>query len=273
MPVIRKAADTSWPASDRPGAVRLLGHEETGSDLCIVDRILVPAGQSLDRPPDAEALGWFQVLEGSGRIGNETVDRNTCGLLQPGTAVRIKADTALDILLVTVPQAARFDAGLDAFRGGIVRVDWSREPVLQSEHDARTRIYMATPSLVGTGAIKAEMITYPPGTSAPEHHHEGAEHFQFILSGRGTAVLGGAQSPLEAGDILYNYENELHYFFTTPDADEDFVFVEVFIPGHCKTVWAEAASACAWLPTGKDAHGASPVREIGYHVHGEDAGL
>jgi hypothetical protein len=124
-----------------------------------------------------------------------------------------------------------------------------------------------------TGAIKAEIITYPPGTAAPEHHHEGAEHFQYVLSGAGTAALNGAHQPLAPGDILYNYENERHWFFTPADAATDFVFVEFFIPGHCQTIWAENASACAWLPTGRDLHGAAPSREIGYHVHGEGTGI
>jgi hypothetical protein len=41
-----------------------------------------------------------------------------------------------------------------------------------------------TPKLAGTKAIKGEMIIYPPGTAAANHHHEGAEHFMYVLRGR-----------------------------------------------------------------------------------------
>ena len=134
----------------------------------------------------------------------------------PGTPITIAATEDLEILATTVPDATRFDPDLAGKPPGIGIVDWSREPVLQSEHDTRQRIYVTTPGLAGTGAIKAEIITYPPGAAAPEHHHEGAEHFQYVLSGAGTAVLNGRYQPLAAGDILYNFENELHYFFTDP---------------------------------------------------------
>jgi len=112
------------------------------------------------------------------------------------------------------------------------------------------------------------MIRYPSGTQAPAHHHEGAEHFQYVLKGNCTALLGGETSTLSAGDVLYNYEMEVHSFIN--DGDEEFVFVEFFIPGSCKTIWAPGANPCAWLPTGADIMGRSPSRDISYHVHGED---
>jgi quercetin dioxygenase-like cupin family protein len=30
------------------------------------------------------------------------------------------------------------------------------------------------------------MIIYPPGMAAANHHHVGAEHFMYVLRGRGT---------------------------------------------------------------------------------------
>ena len=38
--------------------------------------------------------------------------------------------------------------------------------MLDSEYDARKRIYLVTPNLFGTKAVKGEMIIYPPGTAA-----------------------------------------------------------------------------------------------------------
>ncbi len=165
----------------------------------------------------------------------------------------------------------RFDANVADTPGVPRTADWTREPVLKSEHDERSRIYMATRGLTGTEAYRGEMIRYPAGTAAPAHHHEGAEHFQYILSGTGTAVLEGVEHSLSTGDVLYNYENEVHSFFN--DQDNEFSFVEFFVPGGCKTVWAPGADVCAWLPTGADIKGRPPARDIAYHVHGEDDGI
>jgi quercetin dioxygenase-like cupin family protein len=273
MPVIRKAAEHPATPGDTAAVTPLLGRDDIGNDQCVVSRVTVPAGQRLDAGTAGDELAWFQVLRGAGRLGDTPVDTRSVAFLRPGTRTVIGADSPLDLLWTVVPRASRFDPDLAATDPGVTVIDWTHEPVLQSEHDARTRIYVATPALLGTGAIKAEIITYPPGTSAPEHHHEGAEHFQYVLSGTGTAVLDGAHQTLAPGDILYNYENERHWFFTPPDAETDFVFVEFFIPGHCRTVWTESASACAWLPTGRDLKGGAPSREIGYHVHGEGTGI
>jgi quercetin dioxygenase-like cupin family protein len=273
MPVLVKASDLPRPAADSPARVMLIDKALTKSDFCEVSRVTVPAGATFDGTAAKDAAVWFQVLSGEGRVNGQPIDDASVVFARPGTALSVEAGRALDLLWTVVPRAERFDAALGNAEPGIVVTDWTREPVLQSEHDSRTRTYVATEGLTGTWAIKAEIITYPPGGAAPEHHHEGAEHFQFILSGRGTAVLNGVEAPLEAGDVLYNYENELHYFFTDPDAGEDFVFVEFFIPGQCLTVWAAEAKACAWLPTGKDSRGSVPVRDIGYHVHGQDTGI
>jgi hypothetical protein len=77
-----------------------------------------------------------------------------------------------------VPDAKRFDDAIADMPTILNCLNWTREPVPQSEHDARKRVYTATLALAGTKAFKREMITYPPGTAAPEHHQVGAEHFQ-----------------------------------------------------------------------------------------------
>ena len=267
MPIVCKA-------KDRPPHGHDLRPEEAilKTDCCEVHRLILPPGEHLSEQVGTDDLIWILVLSGCGTLGDESIDGSSVVVAEPGCHLSLVATQSLDLLWARVPKASRFDAKIGL--GNSIRiVDWTREPVLQSEHDARTRIYMTTPALTGTTAVKAEMISYPAGAAAPEHYHEGAEHFQYVISGSGTAVLNRVEQPLEAGDILYNFPNEWHYFFTDPAAENAFVFVEMFIPGKCKTIWSEGANACAWLPTGKDARGAVPVREIAYHVHGEDAGL
>jgi quercetin dioxygenase-like cupin family protein len=135
--------------------------------------------------------------------------------------------------------------------------------VLDSEHDARKRIYVATPRLFDTTAIKGEMIIYPPGTQAANHHHEGAEHFMYVLSGRGTAFANEQPIAVTKGDLIYYAERERHYLRS--EGSEDMVFVEFFVPGKYTTVWAPGAPVCTWTPTGRNIRGETPAREIRGH--------
>jgi hypothetical protein len=43
------------------------------------------------------------------------------------------------------------------------------------------------------------------------------------------------------------------------------VFVEFFVPGEYKTIWAPGEAVCTWLPSGRDILGRKPAREIAAH--------
>ena len=146
-------------------------------------------------------------------------------------------------------------------------MDWTREPVLDSEHDARKRIYLVTPKLFGTKAVKGEMIIYPPGTQAANHHHEGAAHFMYVLRGRGTVYANEKPLPVRTGDVIYYPDLERHYLEAA--ADEELAFVEYFAPAEFKTIWVDESQICAWLPTGRDIRGRAPAREIKAHSSAE----
>ncbi|MGB0571439.1 MAG: cupin domain-containing protein [Alphaproteobacteria bacterium] len=272
MPVIVRENETTAVSQDGGVVARLLTAEIIGNDQIELDHVAVAADGRFEIALDAGMVGWLQVLEGAGTLNDNTLDTKHITYLPFGFTGAFQAGGADSrILFARVPDAARFDDDIADMPGELVHVDWTREPVLQSEHDARTRVYMATPGLAGTKAFKGEMISYPPGTAAPEHHHVGAEHFQYVVAGEGTAMLDGTAHRLRAGDVLYNYQNEPHAFIN--ETDSDFVFVEFFVPGPCETVWSPGANLCAWLPTGVDSDGNKPVRDIGYHVHGQDGGI
>ncbi len=112
-------------------------------------------------------------------------------------------------------------------------MDWTREPVLDSVHDNRKRIYLVTPKLFGTKAVKGEMIIYPPGTSAANHHHVGAEHFMYVLRGHGTVYANEQPFPVRAGDVIYYPDLERHYLEASKDGE--MVFAEFFAPAEHKT--------------------------------------
>jgi quercetin dioxygenase-like cupin family protein len=275
MPVIVRGAEVSaQPVCAGVTRQTLLSPDNTGSDNVLLDVLTFESGATFDIALSDDTVGWVQVLEGAGSLTGYAQTLETSGVTYfplgyTGT-FSASADGAR-VLLATVPQAGRFDPDVAETPAQLKTTDWTHEPVLQSEHDARTRIYMATRTLTGTSAYRGEMIRYPHGTEAPMHHHVGAEHFQYVLEGSCRAFLGDETTTLSAGDTLYNYENEIHSFRN--DSGDDLVFVEFFVPGGCKTVWAPGAKPCAWLPTGADILGRSPSRDISYHVHGEDKGI
>ena len=275
MPVIVRKKDYKLiKVSAGCEVAHLLNPEVIGNDQIILDYIKIASGSEYDIKLDSGAVGWIQLLAGTGILDgvSHPLNSNLILYLPRGLHTRyISEQSTSELLIAQIPNANRFDSEIENMPKQVCYTDWTREPILESEHDARKRIYLATPTLAGTNAFKGEMITYPPGTAAPEHHHVGAEHFQYVISGNLTASLNEERQELKAGDILYNYERELHTFINESNAEAK--FVEFFVPGPCETVWSAGANVCAWLPTGIDSEGRKPARDIAYHVHGQDDGL
>jgi quercetin dioxygenase-like cupin family protein len=246
---------------------RLLDPARVAHTRVLLDRIVVNAGASFDLQTGVADIGWLQVLEGAALL-EDGKDRWTLGstallFIPPGFAARVTSGSGAVLLHARVPDATRFDPALAENPPQLRIVDWAREPVLASQHDARKRIYVATPKLFGTQAIKGEMIIYPPGTEASDHYHEGAEHFMYVLRGRGTAYANDQPIPVRKGDLIYYAECERHHLVS--EGDEEMVFVEFFVPGQYRTVWSPGAAVCTWNPTGRTIGGAAPAREIRGH--------
>ena len=231
---------------------RLLDSGRVPHTKVLLDRIVIEPGASFELHMRGSDIGWLQVLEGTALLehGTERVALGSTHLvfMPPGFEGRASSLSGAVLLRAQVPDAARFDAGLEASRPPLKIVDWTREPVLSSEFDARKRIYVATPKLFGTKAIKGEMIIYPPDTQAPDHHHEGAEHFMYVLQGRGTAYADDEPIPVRKGDLIYYGECERHHLRS--EGGEDMVFVEFFVPGQYKTVWVAGRLGLHMEPDG-----------------------
>lgn len=268
MPVLFNCDSVDGVSMQR-GVTRqaLITPERVGSDSILLDRWRLDAGANMPIRIAQTDLAWLQLLEGEaaldGSAGRHDLTACHVVFLPPGFSADLSTPVGTVLLYGQVPDAGRFDPDFEASSLHFRCVNWRAEPVLDSEHDARTRIYLVTPTLFGTKAIKGEMIIYPPGTQASNHHHEGAEHFQYFLSGRGTALLREQPHPVRAGDTLYNYEFERHNFIN--DGDENLVFVEYFVPAECRTVWVNPDLVCTWLPTGKNIDGGRPSRDIAAH--------
>lgn len=233
-----------------------------------LDRYAIEPGARLELAIATDSLAWFQVLDGTlDLLGDQRTDpldaAHVC-FLPPGFRACLTAGSSGAVLLYAeVPDAGRFDPAIRAGTLDLRIVDWKREPVLNSEHDARKRIYLVTPKLFGTRAIKGEMIIYPPGTQAANHHHEGAEHFMFVLSGSGTAWANEQPFPVKEGDLIWYADRERHYLRS--DDGAEMRFVEFFVPGTYKTTWAPGAMVCTWSPTGRNIEGGTAARDIAHH--------
>ncbi|MEQ1776415.1 MAG: cupin domain-containing protein [Burkholderiales bacterium] len=246
---------------------RLLTEKHTPDGKVLLDRIVIEAGGAHKLNIAANDLAWVQILEGAATLAHggavESLTHAHIVFLPPHFGGALATQSGVTLIFATVPNAARFDAAFTAAPPPFKIVDWTREPVLDSEHDARKRIYMVTPKLFGTKAIKGEMIIYPPGTQASNHHHEGAEHFMYVLKGKGTAYANESPIPVRKGDLIYYDDRERHYLRS--EGDEAMAFVEFFVPGEYKTIWAPGADICTWTPTGRSISGAKPLRDIAKH--------
>jgi len=249
---------------------RLLTEARVKGTKVLLDRWTLGPGAMIELGLAPRDLAWFQLLEGeanlAGAADSQTLTPSQVAFLPPGFRGTLAAHNDAVVLYAEVPDAARFDPQLVAQPPQLRIVDWTHEPVLASEHDARKRIYLATPKLFGTRAIRGEMIIYPPGTEASNHHHEGAEHFMYVLAGSGTAWANEQPFHVKKGDLIWYADRERHYLRN--EGDENMVFVEFFVPGEYKTVWAPGAAVCTWHPTGRDMQGRKPAREIQAHRSG-----
>lgn len=246
---------------------RLLTEARVKGTRVLLDRWTLGPGAVIELGLGARDLAWFQLLEGeamlSSAAGSQLLTAAHVAVLPPGFRGTLAAHNDAIVLCAEVPDAARFDPQILARPPQLRIVDWTREPVLDSEHDARKRIYLVTPRLSGTRAVKGEMIIYPPGTEAANHHHEGAEHFMVVLAGSGTAWANEQPFHVKSGDLIWYADRERHYLKSDPM--EEMRFVEYFVPGECTTIWAPGASVCTWRPTGTDIRGRTPAREIAKH--------
>jgi len=249
---------------------RLLTEARVKGTHVLLDRWTLAPGAIAELEVPARNLVWFQILEGDAAFthsgGEERLTPAHIVFLPPCGRGTLASLTGAALLYAEVPDAGRFDPEFPKNPPRLRVVNWMREPVLDSQHDARKRIYVVTPRLFGTKAIKGEMIIYPPGTAAANHHHEGAEHFMYVTQGRGTAYANESPIPVRKGDLIYYGNRERHYLRS--EGDENLVFVEFFVPGEYRTVWAPGASVCTWLPTGGDIQGRKPAREIQAHKSG-----
>ena len=110
-------------------------------------------------------------------------------------------------------------------------------PRLQSTRDTRARVDLVTEELFGLTDLKADRITYHPGDTAAAHYHLDCKHFFFVLDGRGFLHASEKTIELREGAVALIEEGEVHWFENP--FDQDFTFIELWVPAPGKTVWVD----------------------------------
>ena len=123
---------------------RLLTEARVKGTHVLLDRWTLAPGAVIELGLAERDLAWFQLLEGeatlAGAAGSQTLTTDHAAFLPPGFRGTLTAHDDAVVLYAEVPDAARFDPRLAAEPPQLRIVDWTREPVLDSEHDARKRI-------------------------------------------------------------------------------------------------------------------------------------
>lgn len=128
-------------------------------------------------------------------------------------------------------------------------------PQLTSTRDTRARVDLVTEETFGLTELRVDRITYHPGDTAAAHYHRDAKHFFFVLEGGGILHADGEPIEIAAGDVALVRENEVHWLENPHD--EDFSFIELWVPAPTDTVWV-SDDQCTWAPAGDTAPPARP---------------
>jgi quercetin dioxygenase-like cupin family protein len=234
--------------------------EQTGIRF---DRVTLGADASFRFEPSARSMIWFQVLEGDAKLKTYYIDglsdRHSV-FLPPAFDATLSTERGVSVLSVELLDAGRFDPGFSTKQPLFAVSDWTREAVLQCKTDGRKRVPLVTAETCQTAAIKVQMVIYPAGTkSATSYHHEGAESFIYLLSGRGTAGTRDRSSSVRKGDLIWFRDGEWHRLEAA--ADSGMRFLILYAPGVFRTAWDDPSKASAWSPTGLDINGLETARD------------
>jgi quercetin dioxygenase-like cupin family protein len=256
--------------ADGVASQQLLNKQRVPDILFELDRLTISPGGHKALSIAPSELAWFQMIDGTATMQTAgrklPVTANHIGLLPPGFVGTLVSDAGAILLLALVPDVEGLDPSIRTDPPPFRVIDWQDEPLLQSERDARKRIYIVTPKMFGTRAIRGEMIIYRPGTECPVHHHQGGAHFMFFLAGQGVCYAGADQViAVRPGDIVYYHNLEPHW--VKGGTDGDLIFSEFFVPSAVATVWADPSKVCTWTPTGVNHRGSKPSRIIEKHAH------
>jgi len=241
----------------------LIRRQELLTDRCVkgtpvlLDRLTLAAGSSARFDIPANSLAWLQLLDGEATLESpqyaHRMSDSESVYLPPAFKATLSASKGATLLCARIPDAARIDPDISTSLPLFMVIDWMREAVFVYERDARKRVPLVNPEISGTTAIKVDMVIHPPGSSAPNHHHEGADSFMYILDGSGITWADEQPFPVRPGDLIHFPDRERHALKASDSCEMR--FLEFYVPGKYKTVWADPSRVGVWRSTGHDIHG------------------
>ena len=233
---------------------RLLPGEHANATRVVLDRLTLAANTTVRFDVPAKSLAWLQLLEGEAMLTavyRDQLSDTHSALLPPGFNATLTTDKrGACLLYAELPDAGRLDPGFSTERPLFTVLDWTREPVLKSQHDARKRVALVSKELCRTDAIRIHMVIYPPGSAGLDCHHEGADTAMYIVSGHGTAWGTAGSFSVQQCDLLYVPEREKHHLQAADSSDMR--FLTFYVPGKVKTVWTDPSKVSRWVSTGLD---------------------
>ncbi len=232
---------------------RLLKSERVKGTHLLLDRIALQAGAKMEFNLPAKSFAWLQMLDGEATFKAYYTDQmmdSFSVLLPPGFPATLTTVKGATLIYTEINDAVPLDPDFLSHPPLFQVMDWQREPVFVCEHDARMRISLVNPKICGTNAVRVDMVIYPAGSIAPNYQHVGADSFMYVVSGYGTGITNEGSFPVQQGDVIHFPDREWHYL---KSADKtEMRFLEFYVPGDFKTVWADPSRISAWLSTHRD---------------------
>lgn len=146
--IFNEAAVDAENVAEGVSVKRLITPERVKSDNVRTEIVELEPGAETAIDVDPNDVAWAHILQGEARLtgtaGEQDLTADHFLFLPPGFSGRLGSDGGARLFKATVPDARRFDAGWMPEELTFRCVDWTAEPVLDSEHDARKRIYMVT---------------------------------------------------------------------------------------------------------------------------------
>jgi quercetin dioxygenase-like cupin family protein len=224
-----KAAPPGKPAPVPPLATfPLLDETSVGATAAAMTVVQVGPKSKLAMHKHPVADEVLYVLEGHGRLLAPGMEPQK---LDPGMAVFVSknaphsiddqsAQKALRLLQVFVPPGPERALRDRSQAGGTEVIRGTPQPVIGAAydivHEADSKALpilggkaSAHPLLPGALDPKSTRSAYlgvleaPAGTNIPQHAHKGSAELLFVISGKGTSKVAGADVAVEAGTAIY----------------------------------------------------------------------
>ncbi|MFQ5691755.1 MAG: cupin domain-containing protein [Nitrospinota bacterium] len=118
---------------------------------------------------------------------------------------------------------------------------------LVSERPGRERVFFVSRERAGTDDFLAGVLTYQPGVRSPYHFHQGCEHFQLVLEGKGVVVTEKGEFPVGPGTLVFIHEGDRHQMRAEGGTLR---FLEFQVPNRFQTVILEGGDVdLRWFHT------------------------